>query len=383
MFNAKPGEREHMLAETGYRGRMKFTAVIVVCMLCAGLLWAMPAAAEETGSGSLRLNKTSLTLVNGLTCKLKASGAGLTGKVTWQSSNRQVVRVNSRGRIRGKSAGNAVITATAGAYKAVCRVQVVDASLNKTSLPLTQGKRAKLKVRGSSVKTTWKSSDPQVATVSSSGKVTAKNPGTATVYAKIGVSKLSCTVTVVSARWDKLKAQYLNDSKTGQLVFVQYTGGSDARVQMYRKSGGTWDCIVDCPAYVGQNGIGKEREGDKKTPTGVYTLTQAFGIEKDPGAKMPYVKVNKYLYWCADDNYYNQMVDVRDHPHTCRGEHLINYAPNYNYAMALDYNKDCVVGKGSAIFLHCMGPNAYTAGCIAVSQENMIKILQNAELSLP
>lgn len=137
-----------------------------------------------------------------------------------------------------------------------------------------------------------------------------------------------------------------------------------------------WEKVLSCDAYTGQNGIDKVKEGDRKTPTGVFTLTHAFGVEKDPGSKMDYIKLNKNHYWCGDRDHYNQMIDIRDYPHNCRGEHLVNYTKQYAYAMAMNYNKSCTYGKGSAIFLHCTGYNAYTLGCVAVSKNNMKKILQ-------
>ena len=94
---------------------------------------------------------------------------------------------------------------------------------------------------------------------------------------------------------------------------------------------------------------------------------------------MDYVQVNKYLYWCGDSAYYNTMVDVREHPHTCSGEHLIDYKGVYDYAMPLDYNPKCIVGKGSAIFLHCKGNTGSTGGCIGINRSNMIKVLQTAQ----
>jgi L,D-peptidoglycan transpeptidase YkuD (ErfK/YbiS/YcfS/YnhG family) len=48
----------------------------------------------------------------------------------------------------------------------------------------------------------------------------------------------------------------------------------------------------------------------------------------------------------------------------------------YNYVLALDYNSDCVPMKGSAIFLH-VASGDYTAGCIAISEDMMIKVLNN------
>jgi L,D-peptidoglycan transpeptidase YkuD (ErfK/YbiS/YcfS/YnhG family) len=184
---------------------------------------------------------------------------------------------------------------------------------------------------------------------------------------------------VKTDRWTELLETYQDDPETNQLIFVQYTGGSNADIIMYRKTGGVWKRILECFGYVGQNGIDKQKEGDRRTPTGTFLLTGAFGIQSDPGAKMSYVQVNQYLYWCGDPSYYNQLIDIREKPHTCSGEHLISYVPQYNYGMFVDYNPECVYKKGSAIFLHCTGSNTYTGGCIAVSRRNMIRIIRNAQ----
>ncbi|SCG89977.1 Uncharacterized protein conserved in bacteria [uncultured Clostridium sp.] len=89
------------------------------------------------------------------------------------------------------------------------------------------------------------------------------------------------------------------------------------------------------------------KEGDRKTPAGVFGFTKAFGIKDNPGAKLPYTKLNPYLYWCGDKQWYNTLVDVRETPHECSGEHLISYVPHYNYVLAIDYNPECTFGKGS------------------------------------
>jgi L,D-peptidoglycan transpeptidase YkuD (ErfK/YbiS/YcfS/YnhG family) len=180
-------------------------------------------------------------------------------------------------------------------------------------------------------------------------------------------------------KWKELLETYWGDESTRQLLFVQYTGGSNARIFLYQKQEKNWDCVLRCEGYVGKNGIGKIQEGDSKTPVGTYELTSAFGIREDPGAKMNYVQVQEYLYWCADRQYYNQLIDIRKNPHTCSGEHLIDYVPQYNYGMFLDYNKENLYPQGSAIFLHCIGSRPYTGGCVAVSESNMIKIIQNTD----
>lgn len=179
--------------------------------------------------------------------------------------------------------------------------------------------------------------------------------------------------------WEWLLNKYQDDDSTRQLLFIQYTGGSSAQAVYYSKSGSSWKKVFTGTADVGSNGIDKAKEGDRKTPTGTFAMTGGFGIASDPGARMDYLKVNKYHYWCGDDSYYNTLIDIRKKSHSCLGEHLIDYKGVYDYGMFLNYNPQCIVGKGSAIFLHCKGNTGSTGGCIAVSRSNMIKILQTAQ----
>ena len=165
-------------------------------------------------------------------------------------------------------------------------------------------------------------------------------------------------------KWTMLLQKYEKSKKVKQLIFVKYKGKSKANT---------------CAGYVGKNGIAKKREGDKKTPTGTYGFTKAFGIKKNPRSKIKYIKLNKYHYWSGDRRYYNQMIDIRKVKASRSGEHLIDYKPHYNYALAIDYNKNCVYKKGSAIFLHCTGSNPYTGGCVAVKQKYMKKIMQTVD----
>ena len=179
------------------------------------------------------------------------------------------------------------------------------------------------------------------------------------------------------SKWKKLMNTYRYDDKVNELIFVKCGKGSNAKLYLYKKTeNNKWKKTVSCKAFIGQNGLGKKKAGDRKTPKGTFTMTHAFGIKKDPGSKMKYIRVNRHLYWCADKKYYNRMVDLRKKPHKCRGEHLITYKKQYAYAMAFDFNRSCTYGKGSAIFLHCFGDYDYTLGCIAVSKKNMKKILR-------
>ncbi len=182
--------------------------------------------------------------------------------------------------------------------------------------------------------------------------------------------------------WKYLLSQYEADPKVKQLLFVRYLGGTRANVQLYIKAYGQeraacgWKLALACGGYVGRRGLGKERQGDEKTPVGVYGILTAFGIKKNPGTCMPYVPVTDDLYCCDDDGkYYNRLIHIPEHERPCGGEHMIMYRPDYHYGLFLDYNKEGIPGKGTAIFFHCAGDKAYTEGCIAVKETDMKTIL--------
>lgn len=182
------------------------------------------------------------------------------------------------------------------------------------------------------------------------------------------------------SRWDRLLDKYQARKKTKQLLFVKYKGGSRATVSYYRKKvDGTFRKCFSVLGYVGKRGIDKVREGDKKTPTGTFTPTLAFGNLKDPGAKLPYTKVTGRHYWSSDRKKYNRLVKVGRYSSAPRGEHLIDYKKPYAYALEIGYNRACTYGKGSAIFLHCYGSNRYTLGCISVPKSYMRRIIRTMD----
>ena len=158
---------------------------------------------------SLSLSPNKLTLYVGETGaiapQIKPSTA--TNQVlTWTSSNEQVAAVDSEGNVTGIGAGKATITAATqdgSKRKASCKVTVQETvtaiSLNETALSLNKGATKVLKVTGtpssaSLPSVSWTSSDTAVATVGKSGKVTAKDAGTATISATV-VTKAGTTLT--------------------------------------------------------------------------------------------------------------------------------------------------------------------------------------------
>lgn len=179
--------------------------------------------------------------------------------------------------------------------------------------------------------------------------------------------------------------KYAEESKIRSIILVQQSkeSVSKATLTLLVKGDKTpvWAEMLSVKAYLGKNGIDKVREGDKKTPSGDFGIITAFGIADNPGTTLPYLKVNDTMYCCDNREYYNKIIDVNKVKHSCTGERLIRYNPQYKYAVFLDYNKECEFGKGSAIFLHCVGSYDYTLGCISVAETDMIKILKTIDLN--
>lgn len=171
---------------------------------------------------------------------------------------------------------------------------------------------------------------------------------------------------------------------TQLFVVAQIGEKTTAWISMHEKdSNGNWQQIMTTPGLIGKNGLGKTREGDNKTPVGIFHFTKAFGIAPDPGCMFQYTQVDENIYWSGDWNYkYNQMVDVRENPafDTANSEHIIDYKTYYNYCLNISYNEGGVAGAGSAIFLHCFGPaKTWSGGCVAIPEEKMLFVMQNVK----
>ena len=130
---------------------------------------------------------------------IKVTKTKVTGKVTFKSSNKKVATVNSKGVIKGKKAGKAVITVKVGKYtkKLTVKVKKPSFKLVKSSVKLKKGKKTTIRVKAAPVsKVTYKTSNKKVATVNSKGVVTAKKKGTAKITVKCNGITRTFKVTV-------------------------------------------------------------------------------------------------------------------------------------------------------------------------------------------
>ncbi len=190
----------------------------------------------------------------------------------------------------------------------------------------------------------------------------------------------------VSAEQSPQWIKNLPAAKTATQLFIVAQVGekTTAWISMHEKDlDGNWQQIMTTPGFIGKNGLGKTKEGDNKTPVGTFHFTKAFGIAKNPGCKIPYTQVDENIYWSGDLNYkYNEMVNIKDFPALNKNdsEHLIEFNPQYIYALNISYNENGTAGKGSAIFLHCLGDKkTWTGGGVEIPESKMLFVMQNVQ----
>jgi L,D-peptidoglycan transpeptidase YkuD (ErfK/YbiS/YcfS/YnhG family) len=164
------------------------------------------------------------------------------------------------------------------------------------------------------------------------------------------------------------------------------TGSTTGTVSWWDRRGGRWTKTGSAPARFGAKGLadGATRtQGTNTTPTGLYDLPYAFGIQAPPrGTASPYRPVREDSWWCQDNvsRAYNRWAEPL--PADCRAtesEHLITYPAQYAHALVVGFNYARPVrGRGAGIFLHVNGRGA-TAGCVSVPADAMRRILRWAD----
>jgi len=174
-----------------------------------GLTARCPVNVLSKDPTSISLNGPSSMIVGEqktLTPSIEPSGA--TATLSWESSKPDVIEVNN-GVIKALSAGTSRITVTTHNGKsAYCDIQVKNAPTKPTSIRIpsnltiynTMSQRIDVALEPEDAETTyrWTTSDNSVATVSSSGQITGKKVGVATITVTTANNlSASCEVTVI------------------------------------------------------------------------------------------------------------------------------------------------------------------------------------------
>jgi L,D-peptidoglycan transpeptidase YkuD (ErfK/YbiS/YcfS/YnhG family) len=170
-------------------------------------------------------------------------------------------------------------------------------------------------------------------------------------------------------------------------------------LERYERHDGSWHAVGSpVPVDLGRSGMAwgrglhpsihqgpHKREGDGKSPAGVYPLGTAFGVaESLPNGSrgFPYLHARASSY-CVEDTrseHYNELVDSREvSPHGWeRWSELVRNDGLFDWALVVRQNaRDTQKGAGSCVFLHIWrGPKRPTSGCTAMAEDALETILR-------
>jgi zinc D-Ala-D-Ala dipeptidase len=175
----------------------------------------------------------------------------------------------------------------------------------------------------------------------------------------------------------------------------------DGTMTRFEKKDGKWQPVgAPVAVVVGKNGVAWDgaidakwsanepvkKEGDGRSPAGIFQLTQAFGYDPTPPVtKLPYLPLTEATE-CVDDassNAYSQIVNREQIPHPdWNSSEKMRSVDVYRIGLVVDYNSDALAGAGSCIFMHIWnGPGKGTAGCTAMEEARLKELVNwlNAE----
>ena len=167
---------------------------------------------------------------------------------------------------------------------------------------------------------------------------------------------------------------------TRQVVTVNRTSGSSARVTFWARRGDHWDARFQAAGgRIGYGGLvraGDRVQGSGTTPLGTFRLPWAFGTQARRAAwsDVGYRRIREGDYWVLDNRsrYYNRYRNRSQGLFRWRlpasdpnsSERLGDYPRQYELAVVTGFNATQVRHRGGAIFLHVNGAGA-TAGCVS------------------
>lgn len=185
-----------------------------------------------------------------------------------------------------------------------------------------------------------------------------------------------------------------------QLVIVVTSTWDDvpATLYAYEKKQGRWVLQFSHPAVVGAKGLGIgdglvsitvpgapiKKEGDLKSPAGIFSIGAAFGYA--PAGEAAFIK-NRYIQArdtviCVDDArsvYYNRIIgaDTAATRDWSSFENMHLTKDYYKWGLFVAHNSpNAIPGRGSCIFIHIWGTATEgTEGCTAMEEGNMVKLL--------
>lgn len=194
-----------------------------------------------------------------------------------------------------------------------------------------------------------------------------------------------------------LKAQstLVDKLKTTQILVVttENWNTTKGKLTLYELESGKWQPVLqDINIITGYSGMawgsglhsatydkGKlKKEGDGNTPAGIFPLTGLYGYD-DFKAGMDYLKVDEKTF-CVDDvasKYYNKIVNTDTVDKDWKSaERMKLKSTAYKYGIFVGYNTSSTdKGKGSCIFIHINEDGKATSGCVAMKENDILKLI--------
>jgi L,D-peptidoglycan transpeptidase YkuD (ErfK/YbiS/YcfS/YnhG family) len=186
-------------------------------------------------------------------------------------------------------------------------------------------------------------------------------------------------VVVTSAGWDAPRGSLRTFERAGDAW--REVGG--AREVILGRTGSAWGMGVHPVQHQGP----QKREGDGRSPAGVFEIGPAFGYPARIETGLEYDAMTA-THWCVDvpgSPYYNRVVDskqvgeeaVKDSSEPMRRDLHVNGDQRYRIGFVIEHNANATNHGGSCIFAHVWkSPADATAGCTAMSDADMASLLR-------
>jgi L,D-peptidoglycan transpeptidase YkuD (ErfK/YbiS/YcfS/YnhG family) len=129
-----------------------------------------------------------------------------------------------------------------------------------------------------------------------------------------------------------------------QLIFATNRDSSSVLVTIHalERNNGVWHLVFPTSTgSIGEMGfaaIDKKREGDGKSPSGIFPLGIAFGYDPSVVTKMPYRQATDDDFWVDDVNSEDYNKWVKGQPNAASWEKMKRDDDQYKHGVVIEYN---------------------------------------------